>query len=80
MIRSPALADGAAQKVTRLLREYNRQRTKSLDEVMREELVSTNPANAYRDLIAYREEQATVKPETMTINGEMSRSPTHLEV
>jgi ParB-like chromosome segregation protein Spo0J len=38
----------------RLLREYNRQRTKSLDEQPREEVVSLDPQVAYKSLLAHR--------------------------
>ncbi len=40
-----------------LLREYNRQRTKNLDEIVAEEVVSTNPNEAHRKLLDYRREQ-----------------------
>lgn len=38
----------------RLLREYNRQRTKSLDEQLREEVVSLDPQAAYQSLLEQR--------------------------
>jgi hypothetical protein len=41
-----------------LLREFNRQRVKSLDEQLREEVVSCDPKEAYCSLIAYRDEKA----------------------
>jgi hypothetical protein len=41
-----------------LLREHNRQRVKSLDEQLREEVVSCDPKEAYRSLIDYRDEKA----------------------
>ena len=41
-----------------LLREYNRKRVKSLDEQLREEIVSCDPKEAYCSLIDYRNEKA----------------------
>lgn len=41
-----------------LLREYNRQRDKSLDEQLREEVVSADPHEAYQALLAYRREKS----------------------
>lgn len=59
---------------TRLLRECNRQRVKSFDEKLREELVSTDPDRAYRSLIDFREKQSCVAVETLTIRGRKRRS------
>ncbi len=42
----------------RLLRECNRQRTKSFAEKVREEVVSANPEEAYASLIVHRDEAA----------------------
>ena len=47
-----------------LLREYNRQRVKTIDEVLREEIVSANPKRAYKQLLKHREEAARVKVKT----------------
>ena len=41
-----------------LLREHNRQRDKTLDEKINEEIVSANPDEAYASLIEHREEKA----------------------
>ena len=41
-----------------LLRERDLQRVKTLDEQLREEVVSCNPKEAYRSLIDYRDEKA----------------------
>jgi hypothetical protein len=57
-----------------LLREYNRQRVKSLDEAAREEVVSANPEEAYRELIEYRQNAAQVSAETITIEGRKRRA------
>lgn len=43
-----------------LLREYNRQRVKTLDEVLREEVVSADPDEAHRALIQHRQEKAQI--------------------
>jgi hypothetical protein len=43
-----------------MLRDCNRQRVKTLDEVLREEVVSANPEEAYRALLEYRAQQAAV--------------------
>jgi hypothetical protein len=57
-----------------LLREYNRQRAKSLDEVLREEVVSANPEESYRRLVEHRKESARVSAETIRIEGHLRRS------
>ncbi|MDA1166186.1 MAG: ParB N-terminal domain-containing protein, partial [Planctomycetota bacterium] len=44
----------------RILRECNRQREKTLPEKLREELVSTDPDDAYQSLLNQREEAARV--------------------
>jgi hypothetical protein len=44
----------------RLLREYNRQRVKSFDEVAREEIVSADPEEAHRVLVEHRRRLADV--------------------
>ncbi|MDA1275341.1 MAG: ParB N-terminal domain-containing protein [Verrucomicrobia bacterium] len=50
-----------------LLREYNRQREKSFDEKMREEIVTINPDRAYQNLVERRKEQADIDVQTITI-------------
>ncbi|MGO9913571.1 MAG: ParB N-terminal domain-containing protein [Isosphaeraceae bacterium] len=60
-----------------LLREYNRQRVKSLDEQLREEVVSADPSEAYQSLIEYRQkkaDEATAGAETLEIIGSKRRS------
>jgi hypothetical protein len=57
-----------------LLREYNRQRVKSIDEVMREEIVSANPEDAYDKLLQYRRRAAQVSIETGIIQGHKHRA------
>jgi hypothetical protein len=50
-----------------LLREYNRQREKSLDEKLREEIVSVNAEESYLALTEYRHGKAQVDVETIDI-------------
>jgi hypothetical protein len=57
-----------------LLREYNRQRVKTLDEVLREEIVSANPEAAYVDLLQYRRRAARIELETGVIEGHKHRA------
>jgi hypothetical protein len=55
------------------LRECNRQRVKSTDEVFREELVSADPEEAYRLLVEHREKASQVSAETIAIVGKQHR-------
>ena len=57
-----------------LLRECNRQRIKTFDEKLREEVVSANPEVAYRTLIEHREERSRLDIETIDIRGEKRRA------
>jgi hypothetical protein len=56
-----------------LLREYNRQRVKGLDEVLREEAVSANAEVAYTALLSQRAKRAAVDVEEIFIRGETQR-------
>lgn len=58
-----------------LLREYNRQRVKSIDEILREEIISADPAEAHRLLVEHRQQRARVNSATITIQG-TKRRPT----
>ncbi len=51
----------------RLLREYNRQREKSLDERLREEIVSVNVDDAYASLVQHRQKASAISAETVTL-------------
>ena len=51
----------------RLLREYNRQREKTLDERLREEIVSVNVDDAYSALVEYRQQTSEVSAETVKL-------------
>ena len=51
----------------RLLREYNRQREKTLDERLRDEIVSVNADDAYASLVEYRKQASEISAETVTL-------------
>jgi hypothetical protein len=51
----------ASDEFIRLLREHNRQRVKTRDEVLREAVISTDPWKAHRALTAYRRKKAKIK-------------------
>jgi hypothetical protein len=52
-----------------LLREYNRQRVKTADEVVREEVLAADPEEAHRVLVEHRKKRARVEAETIAIEG-----------
>jgi hypothetical protein len=56
-----------------LLREFNLQRIKSCDEVVREELLSVDPTEAHRLLTKHREERAKIDADIMQIDGAKRR-------
>ncbi len=56
------------------LRECNRQRVKTLDEVVREEIVAAQPEQAHRALIEHRQEQSEVKAKTIAIGKRKRRA------
>jgi hypothetical protein len=56
------------------LREANRQRVKTLAEVTREEIVTSNPEDAYRSLVEHRKQQSRVDAQTIPIIGEKRRA------
>jgi hypothetical protein len=57
----------ASDEFLKLLREHNRQRIKSRDEILRETVVSVDPKKAHRALTAYRTRKARIKVETIEI-------------
>jgi len=63
----PIRREGDRDQFIRLLREFNRQRVKSFDEKLREEVVSVDPEEAYRSLIAHRNEMAAVAVDELFI-------------
>jgi hypothetical protein len=56
------------------LREGNRQRVKTLAEIGREEIVSANPQDAYRELLEHRKQCSLVDVQTIAIRGEKRRA------
>jgi hypothetical protein len=69
----PLNREADRDEFVRLLREYNRQRDKTADEKLREELVSINPTDAYQSLLDYREANAQVELPAMKIVGRKIR-------
>lgn len=57
-----------------LLREFNRQRDKSNDEKLREEILTVDPHEAYASLIAHRDQRARVDVETMSLKPRKRRA------
>jgi hypothetical protein len=57
-----------------LLVEYNRQRVKSVDERLREEVILADPEESYRRLVDYRRRQSRINIDTVTIRGTKSRA------
>jgi hypothetical protein len=57
-----------------LLREHNRQRVKSMDEVVREEIVSADPEEAHRVLVEHRKRKAEVSVETIQLKEPKRRA------
>ncbi len=58
----------------KLLVEHNRQRVKSLDEQLREEVVCADPEEAYRVLTEHRRKLASVEVNPITIQGHKRRA------
>jgi hypothetical protein len=56
-----------------LLVEYNRQRVKGFDEVLREQVIAHNPEDAYRALVEHRRAKAGVSGDFIQIGGEKRR-------
>lgn len=52
-------------EILRLLREHNRQRVKSLDELLREEVVAVDPDQAYSRLLTHRAKQSDLSDRAM---------------
>jgi hypothetical protein len=66
--------DSSDPDALRLLREYNRQRVKSIDEVVREEIVSAEPEESYRFLQEHRRQASKVSADTICIEGHKHRA------
>ncbi len=57
-----------------LLVAFNTQRVKSLDEVIREEIVKIDPAQAYRSLLEYRDEASAIDVKEIDIRDQKKRA------
>jgi hypothetical protein len=58
----------------RLLREHNRQRDKTNDERLREEVISINPDDAHKALVKYRREKAAVRVQPLKLGHDQIRA------
>lgn len=58
----------------RLVREYNRQREKTLDERLREEIVSVNVDDAYSSLVEHRQQASQISAQQVTLGKCKERS------
>jgi hypothetical protein len=56
-----------------MLVEHNRQRVKGFDEVLREQVITSNPEDAYRALVEHRKASAEVTGEFIAIEGTKRR-------
>jgi hypothetical protein len=71
----PIRKDADHDRFIQLLRECNRQRVKTRAELLREEIVSADPDEAYASLIAYREAASAVAADNeVVIRGEKRRA------
>jgi len=70
----PFVKDDDPDRFLRLLRECNRQRVKTFDEKLREEIVSINPDDAYTALTEYRQQKAAVQVETIPLRKRTRRA------
>ena len=70
----PIRRDDAPDRFLVLLREYNRQREKSFDEKLREEVVSSDPEEAYQSLIDYRRDKAAIDVTAIAMRGVKHRA------
>jgi hypothetical protein len=60
-------------RFVKLLAEYNRQREKSLDERLREQVVGADPEEAHRALTDYRADSSQTKVQGFRVEGSMKR-------
>lgn len=58
----------------RLLREYNRQRVKTFDMVVREGVLDADPEEAYSALVEHRKLQSAIDAEVIKIEGKKKRA------
>jgi hypothetical protein len=64
---------GDHDRFMQLLRECNRQREKSLDEKLREEVISCTPEEAYQSVMEFRTKKAQVEVSQIVVAGQKSR-------
>lgn len=65
-IKPVRYADCAPDEILRLLREHNRQRVKSVDEMLREEVVSADPDLAHARLLVHRSQRSDLSDCSIT--------------
>ncbi len=70
----PIRRDEDPDEFLRLLREFNRQREKSFDEKLREEIVSSNPHEAHWSLTQHRRQSAMIDVPELQLRGRKTRS------
>lgn len=73
IIRVPIRRADDIDAFVRLLREHNRQRDKTLDEKLREELVTVSKADAIESLREYRREKSAIKVESIDLGDHRRR-------
>lgn len=66
--------DASHDEFMQLLRECNRQREKTLEEKLREEVVSASPEEAFRSVQEFRRQRSCVEVTPMVIQGTKCRS------
>jgi hypothetical protein len=66
--------EGNSDAFVALLREYNRQRVKNHQELLREELVSMDPAASHRRLVEYRDQQSVIAAPAMKLGVMRNRA------
>ena len=67
--------DTASNEFLQRLREYNRQRIKSHDELLREAIAGVDPNKAHRALTAYRKRKAKIKLDPIELREAKFRNP-----
>jgi hypothetical protein len=61
-------------RFTKMLREFNRQREKSFDEKLREQLIDVDPEESHQNLVEHRKRKSRVDAPAITIRGEKRRA------
>jgi hypothetical protein len=65
--------DDEPDRFLTLLREFNRQREKTLEEKLREEVVSADPVEAYESLIDFRKKRSEITVKTLVLGEGKAR-------